>query len=476
MPKPSDAGDSTGSVKSRPSLALACVADWKPKYLIEALRFATALNLNPNFKPFADLYIGVFPDLPRKFIDAFLEGGANIVTLGARLSDHGPSNKLLVLKAEVLDAYDHVALVDCDILPVKTFPELLDFDGIQAKMADLNTVDSARLSAVFDLFGLPMPEPRWRTSIDEIATTCYCNTGCVILSRSILRSFVTRWLKFNDVLLANKDVLGGNFYFLDQASFCVCLSTFLDKFRPLPLDMNFPGHLAAEEYPAAALAVEPKLLHYHNRVDPRTGALDLTDLPQVQKIVEAFNAKSTGFREKLTETPTFWDASHESGSSGQKNPGVNALLRSVIADVAPASITDLGFGGFIPCGLDTSIAYTGIDFSGSAINIARRKYPQYRFELANIKDCRESLGADLVLMMDVLREQATKWDEMLLRRAVALGTRATLVSVRFAADDKVQAWPVFLAWLDRIAEGFRPVGRAGAELFALRTARDRTAQ
>ena len=470
MHQPGDSHEGGGPAEARAPLAIACVADSKPKYLIEALRFAHALTLNPEFREFADLYIGVFPDTPRKFVDAYRETGANVVMLGERLRSHGPSNKLLVLDAEILGAYGHVALVDCDILPVKPFPELLDFDGVQAKIADLNTVNCSQLSAVFDLLGVPMPEQRWQTSIDRIATTCYCNTGCIIFSGSLLHQFVSRWRQFNDVLLTNKQMLGKHGYFLDQASFCVCVSTFLEKFRPLPLEMNFPGHFAFDEYPDDTLTVAPKLLHYHDRVDVENGALDLTDLPNVQEIVAAFNAKTAAFRERLVETPAFWQANLTARKGGQKHAGVDALLRCVIADVKPKSISDLGFGGFVPGGLDPAIAYTGVDFAGNAVNLARQKYPQYKFELANIQACREGPKADLVLMMDVLRAEAAESDKLLLQRALALGKRAVLVSVRIPGNDLTRAWHEFLARLDGTAKGFRPVGRAGTELFALRTA------
>jgi hypothetical protein len=475
----SDVPGQIGSATSKrsPPLAIACVADTKPKYLFEALRLAQALSSNPEFTDFADLYIGVFPDAQRHFdifIGLFREFGANIVTLGEPKKDHGPSNKLQILNAPELQSYDYVALVDCDMLPVKIFPEVLDFDGVQAKPADLNTVDRSELSAVFDLFSLPMPVPNWQTSLDRVPITCYCNTGCVIFSRSIFREFVDRWLHINDTLLVNKSVLGRNGYFLDQASFCVCVSTFIKRFRQLPITMNFPGHLPIEYYPDDVLSVEPQWLHYHNRVDRRTGALDLTALPNVQKTADAYNERSAAFRKTLAGRALFWVVYHRTPAEWDRvdgrHPEVQALVRCVIDSVKPQSILDLGCGTFSPNELDPFIAYHGIDCSGEAIRMARRKFPHYSYKIENFRVANITANADLVMMLDVIGTQADPWEGPLLMRVLTWANRAVLISARAPEHDtSEQAWEVFLTRLESVLPGFRKVGHVGTEIFLLKT-------
>ena len=459
-------------------LAIACVADTKARYLFEALRLAQALSLIPDFKGFADLYVGVFPDAHDhfgNFIGSLRECGANIVTLGERIEVHGPSNKLQILDAPELKSYDHVALVDCDMLPVKAFPEMLEFDGVQAKIVDIDAIDRAQLSAVFELFGASVPAPVWQTSLDRVVATCCCDTGCVIFSRSVLDEFVGRWRRFNDILLVNRWLLGQNDHLLDQASFCVCLSTFLERFRPLPIGMNFPGHLPAEHYPDDALLVEPQWLHYHDKVDRRTGALDLTALPNVQKVAAAFNARSAPVRNALLARPDlFWPAYHgapeERNPVGGRHPETHALVRCVIDSVKPKSILDLGCGTFGPEELNPSIAYHGIDCSSEAIEIARQKFPQYSYEPGNIEDAKAQAKADLVIMLDVIGIEMNPSDKPLLERALTLANQAVLVSARAPGHDmRDQAWKMFLDELDTISPGFREVGRVGNELFVLKT-------
>ena len=452
------------------------MADTKTKYLFQAFRLAQALSLNLEFKGIADLYIGVFPDSERYFSDfigLFRGLHANIVTLGERIEDHGPSNKLLILETPELKSYDHVALVDCDTLPIKPFPAaVLDFDGVQAKIADFNTLDCSQLSVVFELLGLPMPVPSWQTSLDRVAHTCYCNTGCIVFSRSILEEFVSRWRQFNDILRANKSVLGKRVYFLDQASFCACVSTFLDRFRPLPIGMNFPGHISVEHYPADTLSVEPRWLHYHDKVDPRTGALDLTALPNVQKPVRAFNEQSAPVLKALRETPLFWEVYYDTERPpvDERNAETNALLRCVIDSLEPESILDLGCGTFSPKGLKPFIAYHGIDWSAQAIKMARQKFPEYSYSLGDIRDTKAPARADLIMILNVIGPPGSPRDEKLLARVLRWANRAVLVSASAPDyDTKEQAWKVFLGWLESISLGFREVGHVGAELFVLRT-------
>ena len=463
--------------KARPRLAIACVADTKHKYLFEALRLAHALWMNPELRDFADLYIGVFPGAARQFsafIRLFRDLGATIVWLGERSDDHGPSNKLQILEAPALQSYDYVSLVDCDMIPVRSFPELLDFDGVQAKPADLNTLDCSQLAPVFDLLALEMPEARWQTSLDNIATTCYCNTGCIIFSRSIFREFVIRWNEFNDKLRSNKSLLKERVYFLDQASFCACLSTFIDRYRPLPLSMNFPGHMPIDHYPAEALRVEPKWLHYHNKADYWTGALDLTVLSNVQSTVANFNEQSASFRQALNATPLFWDVFYgahiEPNYSRERPPEICGLVRCVVDSVRPESVLDLGCGTFGPQSLRPSVNYHGVDFSVEAINISRRKFPQHVFELKDIRSIDDRTKADLVMMLDVIGPTLHPLDKNLVRRISTWAQKAVLVSAKAPdLETRDQVWRALLDQLVDVSPAFREVGHVGTELFVLNT-------
>jgi len=456
-----------------PILAIACVADSKPKYLFEALRLAQAIFLNPAYRGFADLFIGVFSDAPKEYVAAYRELGAKVVELEEYTDKHGPSNKLTVLRSTLLDAYDYVALFDCDLLPVESFGELLNFEGVQAKLADLSTLDDTHLTGIFGRLGLTAPAPIWRTSIDDVPATCYCNAGCIVFSRSIFRSFVERWFQFNDILLANIEVLGARSFFLDQASFCACLSTFLDKFRPLPLYMNFPGHLAPKVYPLDALNTVPKIIHYHDRVDVRTGALDLTSLPNVQQILFHFNGLTADRRKALRDTPLFWDAIHtmpgQRGMSPSRRAGALALVRCAISSVAPRNILDLGCGTFCPQGLESSLAYHGVDFSAEAIRIARQKCPQYSFRIGDIMDAGNLETGDLVLLFDVISAHADRAADLLVQQAITHARKAVLVSLQLPdGSDAMEGWQAASARLGSVAAGFVPVARLGTEHFFLR--------
>ena len=456
----------------RPSLAIACVADSKPKYLFEALRLAQTIFFDDSYSEFADLYIGVFPDASAEYLSAYQKLGATVVELEKYTDKHGPSNKLSILKCALLDAYDHVALFDCDLLPVETFPEFLNFEGVQAKPADRYTLSTQCLSDVFALCGVPIPEPVWRTSIDNVLTTCYCNSGCIIFSKSILRPFVDEWFRLNNILLANMEILGAQSFFLDQASFCVCVAVFLDKFRPLPLEMNFPGHLRPEIYSAETLQITPKIVHYHDRVDMRTGELDLTGLPNVQSVALRVNKRTADRQITPDDNRLFWDASYAMRSAPAepscRDMATLALVRCVISSLQPRTILDLGCGTLCPEFLESSISYRGLDFSVEAIRLARHRFPHYSLVNGEIASLAATDGADLVLLLDVLPSRSNWMSDIRLETALALAEKALFLSVNIPDFDcSTNAQQIAYRRLKSSAAEFAFAGRIGSELFFL---------
>jgi trans-aconitate methyltransferase len=112
----------------------------------------------------------------------------------------------------------------------------------------------------------------------------------------------------------------------------------------------------------------------------------------------------------------------------------------------------------------------GVDWSAEGIKKARRKFPQYAYELANIRDAKAPARADLVMMLDVIGPEANPWNRTLLARALTWAKQAVLLSVKAPDHDtRDQAWKIFLDQLETVSPGFREVGHLGTELFVLKT-------
>ena len=151
------------------------------------------------------------------------------------------------------------------------------------------------------------------------------------------------------------------------------------------------------------------------------------------------------------------------------DPVFRALLERGLL-LGRSRILDLGCGTFSPNELDPFIAYHGIDCSGEAIRIARRKFPHYSYKIENFRVANITANADLVMMLDVIGTQADPWEGPLLMRVLTWANRAVLISARAPGHDtSEQAWEVFLTRVESVLPGFRKVGHVGTEIFLLKT-------
>jgi hypothetical protein len=267
-------------------IALCCVADEKTKYLSQALRWARAIRL---FGVEADLFVGLTDPCPDYFRDQLQRLGVRLLPVPKASDWHGPSNKLGVLVDPALRGYDFVVLSDCDIVVVGDIADQFLPGRIRAKPADMATLGDDVLERVFASAGLALPTRKVRTSIDRVSMHPYCNSGFIIFPGDLLEAFMGRWLHWNQHVLAHTPLLGDRAFFTDQASFAMALSEFIDHFEELPIEMNFPCHLGAQAYPADLHEVEPRILHYHDRVDGQTGLLLPTSLPGPDRVIARFN-------------------------------------------------------------------------------------------------------------------------------------------------------------------------------------------
>lgn len=272
-------------------IAMCCVTDEKPKYRIQALRWARSIRL---FGPPADLFIGLTDPLPAKFREEFEDLEVTLVPVRRASDWHGPSNKLGVLLDPRLRNYDFVLLSDCDIAVAADFRDELKPGRIRAKAADLATLGNNMLELLFCVAGQPVPDVWLRTSIDRVLLRPYCNSGLIVFSAELLRPFMARWLHWNNFMLDNTELLGTRAFFTDQVSFALALTEFLDHFEELPVDMNFPCHLERASYPPELHRLEPRMLHYHDRVDGEAGRLLRTGMPGPDRVIDRVNARMYG--------------------------------------------------------------------------------------------------------------------------------------------------------------------------------------
>ena len=406
-------------------LAVCCVADNKVKYLSQALRLIQSLRWFGEDLGSADMFVGYFEHTPAYYLKEYERFGANTVLLSRYTNLHGPSNKMSLLKLERLSNYEYVMLMDCDTIFTGSISAYLNFSGIQAKIADLQTLPHDLLSSIFKSVGKEPPVIKYKTSIDLKDTALYCNSGIVIIAKQYFSEFVERWFAINDFLLENLELLGKLSFFCDQASFALALNEYEHCFRELPLSMNFPSHFSLDKYPESTLSVKPEIIHYHHMVDHTNGYLLDSPLLNIQSLIKNFNAKVKEDRSKHFSNSLFWDFRYNFnpdlgsgiGSKGKFIAYKSAIVGQFCHDHFVEELLDCGCGDLSLLKQIEVIKlkrYIGVDISKLAIDKAKLLYPEYQFVELDLSKPLENVALDIScehsICFDVLIHQKNKED------------------------------------------------------------------
>jgi 2-polyprenyl-3-methyl-5-hydroxy-6-metoxy-1,4-benzoquinol methylase len=392
-------------------IAVGCVADSHPKYLTQALRLLTSLRLCGGALAGANFF-ACFLELPaHDYVREFERLGA-FIRVVPRVSERHPySNKLGFFGLPELRHYDTLLLLDCDTAVVRDPLPFIDGRSLQCKIADLPTLPHESLARVFAHFGVPLPPREHRCTQDGTPTIMYCNSGVVALPARLLDTFVARWLRCNGALAERLDLLGSLQTFCDQASLSLAFAQEPTPFAPLPLEMNFPVHLADAATPAGMDEADPAIVHYHDRVDA-SGYLLPVPYPAANRRIEALNLLLRQRRSQGFDNRTFWDFRYSFapelgsglGSRGEALAYKRGLLLTLYERARPATVLDVGCGdGQLTEGLPAA-GYTGVDISPVAVEQVRRRLPGRAFVAGDFLAL-PLAPADLVICFDLLIHQ-----------------------------------------------------------------------
>jgi hypothetical protein len=416
-------------------VAFCCVVDEKTKYLAQAVRWAQAIRWVGGKLADASLFVGTTDGCPAGYAREFDRLGVQRLCV-ARASDwHGPSNKIGVLACEEMAGFKCVVLSDCDVAFVADISQWLTSDSIAAKPADLATLGNDLLAELFRAAGKAVPQQRLLTSIDRVPLIPYCNSGVVLLGESVREDFVALWMEFNRFLLGNRRLLGTREFFCDQASFALALNESKGAYRELPIAMNFPCHLRLDSYPTDVHSIVPMALHYHDRVDGRTGYLMATGMPGPDDSIARFNARLSRERRSHLANTVFWDERYNLdpelgsgiGSRGEHARYKAAIVETFLRSMPECCVIDFGCGD---CSLleHVNIArYIGVDASSEVISRNRRSHPGHAFVCGLLPDV--DAQGEVSICFDLLIHQATLSEfDAVLDRILAASSRGGLVN------------------------------------------------
>lgn len=391
-------------------VAFACVADCQPKFLDQTLRLLQSVRWCGGTLADADFYIGMVERIDPDYLKRLEELNAFVFQVDRFSKLHGPSNKLQILRLPELRQYETVVLLDCDTVVVRDPSEYLRGTAFRAKIADLATVPHDVFAGVFDRYQMKLPDQCYRTNPGGQPTIWYCNSGVLVMPAAVLSTLGPKWLEWNRRLLKDLDALGERRYFCDQASLSLAFADCPVPYQELPIEMNYPLHLTADQCPRLKEDADPVIIHYHNEVSP-LGYLKPAQNPQALRRVDAYNARVLEERRKRFDNCTFWNFRYTHapelgsgvGSRGETAEYKRNLLRNLVQRENPERILDIGCGDLAVSSALPEKGYVGVDVSRVVVERNAQAHPGRRFMVASLLDPDCVLPtSDLVLCLDVL--------------------------------------------------------------------------
>lgn len=394
------------------SIAISCVVDDSPTFLMQGWNWLSSLRrLGTSDR--ADIYVHHVEGIDPARLRTFEELGARLVPIkpygegGARYC-----NKVRQLETEALQSYDHVILTDTDMVFAACPTRYATGTALRAKQVDQ---------------GNP-PEEVWRKLLAEAGLedraavvplelqpeqqtfSANFNGGFYVLPAAAWQQLRTGWDTWARFCLERAQLLGAYAHHADQLGFGLAvLEAGLDV-DPLGLEANFPLHLRSLH---AGLAPRDLVgIHYHRELDNH-GLVVPGPVPWIAEQVRAVNEGLAETRRERLDNGIFWDFRYATnpelgsgvGSRGDTLLAKRAMLLPYFRAFADAQVLDVGCGDLETTRYMPVRDYHGIDLAATALEIARSKRPDWRFDVARVASLPDE-AYDLAVCLDVLLHQS----------------------------------------------------------------------
>ena len=317
--------------------------------------------------------------------------------------DPGPhhSNKLIQLDSDALVSADYVVLCDCDLAFCDDISPYIAGDAIRVTATNDHTLPLNDWRRIFDDANVPFPAE---------TVPAYGSGGLLVLPRRIAEDLRSVWPKWHQWLLDRSSGLFTRF--AEQVSFVLSLAELGLTVDRLDREDTFLIHLPVAS--PTLMKARPKVIHYHDHLN-ESGFLLPTRIQSVDGQINRINDLIATSRRQSFDNFTFWEfryALHPNLGSGVGSRGGNLsikrdILKAQLKALRPDSVLDVGCGDLEVMKDLTISNYTGIDVSPSAIELAKKKRPDWEFIWGDILKL-ELDPKDLVINLDVVIHQPTR--------------------------------------------------------------------
>lgn len=273
--------------------------DADPDFLFQGLLLIASLVHNAGVTP-ENIHAHVTDNVDRNLHHALAALGINVHVVEPFHPQSPHCNKISQLKTDAWRSYDTVVFCDCDIAVTRDFVKEIGEHDVSGKVVDYANPPLAIIEGVFRAAELGFGEVTQETSFrseagravlqipgnDEAGEHTHAanlNGGLYILRSALIPAIAESWSKWALWLIDTPDLMGSYSVHVDQLSFSLAMAELDLTPNLLPVEHNFPTHIAVHPSAAAALS-ELSVLHYHRALD-EVGLPKPGELPQVNEAV-----------------------------------------------------------------------------------------------------------------------------------------------------------------------------------------------
>jgi SAM-dependent methyltransferase len=413
------------------SIAYSCVLDNTPLLLAQAFLWVKCLKQIRRVDA-CDIFVHTVEIDDREFLAWLAEEKINIV-MSPRFHPLSPHcNKIQQLATFQQTNYDRVVFLDCDTAVIGE-SELPNAAPVGAAIVDYGNPPASILATIFEsAVGSP---PDWvpvrldrRERQRELTDRNNCNGGVYICDRAFVMDLEAAWRYRALWSLEHVDLYQGYEFHVDQVSFALAMRDLHVNAEHVDIAWNYPTNASPDVVPD----IIPQIIHYHGELTPHL-KLKTIGLTRPDAAIIRLNEHIEDFIRQHMLNAMWWnfryyidpDLGSGMGSRGANLEYKRKLLCDALAGFHDPMVVDVGCGDLEVARSLAIKRYHGFDVSSGAVEIARNKRPDWRFDRIGMSDPIEE--GDVVFCLDVLIHQPTREQFLALIAKLSSAARLRLI-------------------------------------------------
>jgi 2-polyprenyl-3-methyl-5-hydroxy-6-metoxy-1,4-benzoquinol methylase len=432
---------STGTTRAEPSLssiqtaemrstAYSCVVDNTPLLLAQAFLWVNCLKQLRRV-PAYNIFVHTIDIDDHEFLAWLVDEGTNVITIPRfhPLSPH--CNKIQQLATFHQTHFQKVVLLDCDtaVIGERRLPNPAP---ISASIVHHGNPPAPILATIFEeAVGAPpdwVPVALEQNGRREQTDRNNCNGGVYVCDRVFLVDLEDAWRSRALWSLEHLALYDEYRFHVDQVSFALAMRDLKTHVQHLDLAWNFPTHAP----PAVLPNISPQIIHYHSELTSQM-KLKTIGLSRPDAEIDRLNIY-IGYSVRRNLLNSVWwnfryfidpELGSGMGSRGKTLEYKHMLLLDTLSPFDDPVVVDIGCGDLEVVKSLPIKRYHGFDIAAEAVEIARNKRPDWRFDRIRMGDLIEE--GDVVLCIDVLIHQPTREQFLAIITKLSAAARYRLV-------------------------------------------------